>query len=119
MANEQSLSFSLNLSKSGAVLTRAYNKSVDVTGRPTSSDVVAVTPAGMDLDLGQVATIGHVSVKHLSEGTGAALVYVGESGNFSHKAKPGEWVEGRWNFTTVNVKTDAGIAWVEYAIISE
>jgi hypothetical protein len=47
------------------------------------------------------------------------LVYVGESGNFSHKAKPGEWVEGRWNFATVNVKTDAGIAWVEYAIISE
>jgi len=119
MAGELTLAFSSSLTKSGVVRSSAWSKSIDVSGRPISADVVAVTPAGLTLDLGQVGTIGHVAVKHLSENTGAALLYLGESGAWQNKLKPGEWAEGRWNLATVHVKTDAGTAWVEYSIKSE
>lgn len=120
MASELSLGFNLSLSKSGAVLTRSYSASVDVTGRPVQSGVALVTPAGLDLDLGTVTNIGHVSVRHISDGSTAPYIYVGESGgSFCHKAKANEWVEGRWNLAAVNVKTTSGQAYVEYSIVSE
>jgi len=118
MSGELALQFSEQLNKSGVLRSSNFTKSIDVTNRPVSQDVVAATPAGITLDLGQVSTIGHVTVRHLSENTGAAYLYVGESGNWQNKLKPGEWTEGRWNFTTVHVKTDAGTAYVDYAIKS-
>ena len=119
MASELSLSFSLSLSKSGAVLNRGYSSSVDVTDRPISANVSLVTLAGLELPLDQVTSIGQVTVKHLSESSTAAYVTVGASGG-SHpfKLKPGEWVSGRWNLAAVHVLPDAGQAWVEWAIVS-
>jgi hypothetical protein len=120
MASELSLGFSLSLNKSGAVLSRSYSASVDVTGRPVQSGIALVTPAGLDLDLGTVTNIGHVSVKHISDGSTAPYILLGESGgSFAHKMKPNEWTEGRWNLSAVNVKTTSGTAYVEYAVISE
>ena len=120
MASELSLGFSLSLSKSGAVLSRSYSTAVDVTGRPVQSGVALVTPAGLDLDLGTVTSLGHVSVRHISDGSTADYVYLGESGEtFAHKMKPNEWVEGRWNLAAINVKTTSGQAFVEYAVVSE
>jgi hypothetical protein len=121
MASELSLGFNLSLSKSGAVLNRSYSASVDVAGRPVQAQSgVLVTMAGLDLDAGTVTSIGHVSVKHLSDGSTADYLLVGESGgSFTHKLKSGEWVEGRWNLSAVNVKTTSGQAYVEYAIVSE
>jgi hypothetical protein len=119
MAGELSLGFSLNLSKSGAVLTRSYSASVDVQDRPVSANVSLVTLAGLELPLDQVATIGQVVVKHLSDSSTAAYVTVGASGgDHAFKLKPGEWVSGRWNLAAVHVLPDAGQAWVEWAIVS-
>lgn len=120
MASELSLGFSLSLNKSGATLNRSYSASLDVSGRPVQSGVALATEAGLDLDLGTVTSIGHVSVRHISDGSTSDYIYLGVSGgSFCHKAKPNEWVEGRWNQPTVNVKTTSGQAYVEYAILSE
>lgn len=119
MSSELSLGFSLNLNKSGSVLTRSYSKSVDITDRPVSANVALVTLAGLELPLNQVASIGQVVVKHISENSTAAYLYVGQSGGpWTHKLKPGEWSEGRWKLAAVHVVPDAGQCWVEYAVVS-
>ena len=88
--------------------------------RATKPGTVAlVTLAGLELPLNQVASIGQVVVKHISENSTAAYLYVGQSGGpWMHKLKPGEWSEGRWKLAAVHVVPDAGQCWVEYAVVS-
>lgn len=120
MAGELTLGYTLALNKSGTTLNRNYSKAVDVAGRPVAAGTALVTPAGLELPLDQVTTIGSVLVKHLSEESTANYVSLGESGaNHAMKALPGEFAGGRWNLAAVHVLADTGSAWVEYTIVSQ
>ena len=119
MAGELSLGYSMSLSKSGAVLTRSYSGSLDVSGRPYAAGQQLVTLAGEYADLGTVTAFGYVAVRHISDGSTANYLYVGESGaNKPFALKPGEWVEGRWNLAAVHVIPDVGQCYFEYAVVS-
>ena len=120
MANELSLGFSLGLSKSGGAISRGYNAQVNVSGIPYLAGDGLATLAGAYVDLGSVANIGQIAIKHLSENSTANYLYVGTSGGaYQFALKPGEWVNGRWNLAAVHVLPDAGQAYFEYLVVSQ
>jgi hypothetical protein len=120
MAGELNLGFSLSLSKSGVSVQRSYACQADVADRAVQQGTVLVTPAGVNLALGSVSTIGEVVVQHVSDGSDADFVFLGQSGGpWPHKMLAGEFVPGRWNLSEIHVKTGTGSAWVDYVVVSE